>query len=76
VLWRPFKVDCAQQAEQRRADSNRPIKLHFFGVTPGQVEAFKKEFVKAMVTSCISFNFVENEHLNNVFAKHEATDLA
>jgi hypothetical protein len=45
------------------------MKVHSFGVTPGQEEAFKKEFVNAMVSSCISFNFVENEHLGNAFAK-------
>jgi hypothetical protein len=57
------------KGEQRRADSNRSMKVHSFGVTPGQEEAFKKEFVKAIVSSCISFNFVENEHHGNAFAK-------
>jgi hypothetical protein len=44
------------------------MKVHSFGVTPGQEEAFKKEFVRAMVSSCISFIFVENEHLGSAFA--------
>jgi hypothetical protein len=45
------------------------MKVHSFGVTPGQDGAFKKEFVKAMVSSCISSNFVENQDLGNAFAK-------
>jgi hypothetical protein len=48
------------------------MKVHSFGVTPGQEEAFKKEFVKAMVSSCISCNFVENKHLGKAW--YEATD--
>jgi hypothetical protein len=44
---------------------------------PGQEEALKKEFVKGMVTICISFKSVDNEHLNNAFCKawHEAADM-
>jgi hypothetical protein len=48
------------QANQQGADSNRPVKVHSLGSTPGQEEEFKKECVKAMVTSCKSFNFAEN----------------
>jgi hypothetical protein len=39
-----------------------------FGVTAKQEEEFKENFFKAMVTSCMAFNFVENEYLRKAFA--------
>jgi hypothetical protein len=39
-----------------------------FGVTAKQEEEFKENFFKAMVTSCVAFNFVENEYLRKAFA--------
>jgi hypothetical protein len=39
-----------------------------FGVTQKQEEVFKDNFFQALVTSCIAFNFVENEYLYKAFA--------
>jgi hypothetical protein len=49
------------------AGYKRPA-VQAFGVTRSQEEEFKDNFFKAMVTSCIAFNFVENEYLRKAFA--------
>jgi hypothetical protein len=38
-----------------------------FGVTRKQEEQFKDSFFKATVTSCIPFNFFDNEYLADAF---------
>jgi hypothetical protein len=50
--------------------SARPsgLEVQRFGVTHEQQKQFKMYFVKAMITSCIAFNFADNEYLGKALA--------
>jgi hypothetical protein len=47
--------------------ADRTTGIQAFGCTHDQEQAFKQLFMKALVTSCISFNFVENGYLVKAF---------
>jgi hypothetical protein len=57
------------------AGYKRPA-VQALGVTRSQEREFKDNFFKAMVTSCIAFNFVENEYLRKAFASLGMTAMS
>lgn len=61
---------------ERAALSDRQKTMDTFTCSPEQAEEFKVNMVKAMVTGCVPFAFVENEHMKQAMRAVGVTPLS
>ena len=62
--------DSVLNSSQSRARARAGVWLEIqrFGVTPELEKQFKMYLVKSMITSCIAFNYADNEYLGKALA--------